>query len=200
MLFPETLGTDRLHLERLHRENVDVFEYHRCCSSREPGIEAVTRYLPWDAHDTVKETSDRMNELEDQWENGTRAEYVIRPKNGEPGAGDIAGSAGLILEWDRHTAMPAIWLRRRFWGRGYSGERAAGLLSLAFDRLDLDVVAIPVQQENERSIRAVERYVDAHGGQYDGLVRNAAVRPDGSIIDHRRYTITRDQYLSRSTA
>lgn len=68
------------------------------------------------------------------------------------------------------------------------------MIELAFEGLDLDLVAVPVQEENDRSRRAVEQYVESYGGQYDGLIRNSTTRPDGSIIDHRRYTITREQY------
>lgn len=198
MLFPETLETDRLRLERLSHDTVDLFEYHQHCSEHEPGIADVTRYLPWGIHGTVQETSEYIDEMEDKWESGERAEYVIRPKDGEKDAGAIAGAGGLILDWETHTGYPAVWLRKPFWGRGYSGERASRLIEMAFERLDLDLVAVPVQEENENSRRAVEKYVAAHGGQYDGIVRNATVRPDGEIIDRHRYTVTRDQYQNES--
>ncbi|WP_336359574.1 hypothetical protein [Haladaptatus sp. ZSTT2] len=55
-------------------------------------------------------------------------------------------------------------------------------------------MAIPVEDGNENSRRAVEKYVDAHGGQYDGIIRNSTVRPSGDIIDHHLYSITAEQY------
>ena len=58
----------------------------------------------------------------------------------------------------------------------------------------LEVVAVPLEVGNERSRRAVERYVDAHGGRYEGVVRNATVRPDGRVADYHRFTITKAQY------
>lgn len=194
MLFPEELETERLHLEQLCHDTVDVFAYYECCSHNEPAIEEVTRYLPWNTHKTVKETKDYIDDLEAQWEEGTRAEYVIRPKNGESGAGDIAGAGGLIIDWETQTGSPAIWLRKEFWGRGYSAERATVLIELAFEFLDLDLIAIPVQEGNEKSRKAVEKYVDSHGGQYDGIIRNATVRPDGTIIDHHRYSVSEVQF------
>lgn len=199
MLFPAEIETDRLRLDRLSHETVDVSEYYRVCSQHEPGIEAVTEYLPWSVHETVKETADYLDNLESQWEAGTRAEYLIRPADGEPDAGDIAGSGGLIVDWETQTGYPAIWLRRPFWGRGYAGERAHAMIELAFDRLELALVAIPVEDGNEKSRRAVEKYIDPYGGQYDGVVRNATTRPDGRVIDHHRYTITREQYQETHT-
>jgi hypothetical protein len=50
------------------------------------------------------------------------------------------------------------------------------------DRLGLELVAVPVEDGNNRSRRAVETSVEAYGG----LVHDATVRPDGRIIDHHR--------------
>lgn len=194
MLFPERIETDRLNLIRLCHDNVDVFAYYECCSDHETAIEEVTQFLPWDTHETVKDTKDYIDDLEEKWEEGARAEYVIRPKASEEGARSIAGSGGLILDWETQTGYPAIWLRKPFWGRGYAEERAEAVIELAFDRLDLDLVAVPIQDGNEKSRTAVEGYIDRYGGQYDGLIRNATARPDGTIIDHHRYTITQEQY------
>lgn len=200
MLFPEKIETERLHLERLCHDNVNVFDYYNCCSHHEPAIEEVTRYLPWDTHETVKETKDYIDEREEKWEDGKRAEYVIRPKEGEEGAGNIAGSGVLIIDWETQTGYPGIWLRKSFWGRGYSGERASAIIKLAFERLDLDLVAIPVQDGNDKSRQAVEKYIEAHGGQYDGIIRNSTARPSGEIIDHHRYTITQKEYQSTTAS
>lgn len=198
VLFPEEIETERLSLERLCHDAVDVVEYYELCSRHEPSIEEVTRYLPWNPHETVKETSDYLADLEEQWADGERAEYLLRPKAGESGAGEIAGAGGLIVDWETRTGYPAIWLRKRFWGRGYSGERAAAMIELAFEDLDLELVAIPVEDGNENSRSAVAGYVESYGGQYDGIVRNATVRPDGRIVDRHRYTITREQYRAAS--
>ncbi|WP_238717555.1 GNAT family N-acetyltransferase [Natronorubrum halophilum] len=91
------------------------------------------------------------------------------------------------------TGKPAIWLRKQFCGRGYSAERARDG-RLAFERLSLDLVAVPVEDGNEKSRRAVETYVETNGGQYDGIIRNSTVRLGGDVVDHHRYTISREQY------
>ena len=193
MLFPERLETERLHLERLCHDTVDIFEYHEVRSRHEPDIEEVTEYLPWDPHGTVKETADYLDALEKEWANGTRTEYLIRPKEGEDGAGEFAGNAGLGIDWDRRTGTLGTWLRKRFWGRGYSGERAAALMELAFERLDLDCVAVTHHADNENSRRAIERYVEAHGGRCEGRLRNWVPYGD-EVADEYRYTVTQAEY------
>jgi ribosomal-protein-alanine N-acetyltransferase len=194
-VFPEHLETDRLRLDRLCRDNVSARAYYDAFGARRDDVAEETRYLPWDPLESVGEAADRLDHFERQWEERERAEYLIRPKEGEQGAGEIAGTAGLICEWDKDLAMPAIWLRKPFWGRGYSGERADALLELAVDRLDFGVVAIPLHRDNEKSYSAVERYVERHGGRYEGLLRHHAGRYD-EPVDHHRFSISQSEYRS----
>lgn len=72
-------------------------------------------------------------------------------------------------------------------------ETAAKNRELAFDRLDLGVVAIPLHADNDNSYRAVEKYVERHGGQYEGLLRNHAGRYDDPA-DHHRFSISQAEY------
>jgi ribosomal-protein-alanine N-acetyltransferase len=194
-MFPERIETDRLVLERLCHETLDVFEFYRVCSDAD-GTEAmteVTRYMPWDPHKTVNESKEFIDRCENQWDDGEAATYVIRPREGEDGAGAFAGNAGLSIDWDRRTATLGTWLRKRFWGRGYSGERAAALMEVAFERLDLEVVAVTHHADNDRSRRAIEKYVDAHDGRCEGRLRNWV--PYGEeVADEYRYTITHEEY------
>lgn len=54
-------------------------------------------------------------------------------------------------------------------------------------------MVIDHEDGNERSKRAVGKFVETVGGQYDGVFRNWA--PIGDVItDHHRYTVTREQY------
>ncbi|MFB6120116.1 MAG: GNAT family N-acetyltransferase [Halobacteriaceae archaeon] len=192
-MFPETIETERLRLRRLHPRTVDLFEFYDICAS-DPGIEDVTEHMPWSPHETVQETREFLRTAKRQWDEGEAAQFVIRPREGEDGAGDIAGATALALDWDQRLATLGIWLRKRFWGRGYSGERADALLAVAFDRLDLDVVAVTHLDGNERSRRAIEKYVERHGGRYEGHLRNSATTQDGAVVDEHRYTISQAEY------
>ncbi|MCU4741813.1 GNAT family N-acetyltransferase [Halobacteria archaeon AArc-m2/3/4] len=192
-MFPATLETDRLEFERLSAETIDPLALYEHTSRQNSTIEAETEYLPWTPTESVGEAADRLEAFDRQWDERERADWLLRPKADEDGAGEIAGTATLVLHWDRELALPGIWLRKPFWGRGYSGERADALLEVAFDRLDLSLVAIPVHGENERSYRAVRKYVERHGGRYEGLLRNHAAREEGPI-DHHRFSISRQEY------
>lgn len=122
-MFPEEFETERLRFERLCRENVPVADYYELVSHANPHVEEELQYVPREPVGSVGAAHERLRSFERRWDDRERAEWGIRPKAEENGAGELAGTAGLIFEWDRRLAMPAIRLRKRFWGRSYSGER-----------------------------------------------------------------------------
>jgi ribosomal-protein-alanine N-acetyltransferase len=193
-LFPERIETDRLELTAMTTETVDAMEYYRVCSGQAAeAMGEVTENLTWDPHETPKETVAFLELVERKRADEDGTEYLIRPKEGEDGAGEIAGATGLSVDWDRRTGTLGMWLRKPFWGRGYSGERAAALMELAFERLDLELVAVTHVVGNEKSRRAVEKYVDAHGGSHDGRLRNWDATGD-EPRDLHRYTVSAEEY------
>jgi RimJ/RimL family protein N-acetyltransferase len=192
-MFPETIETERLRLEPRFPERVDLDACYRICSS-DPAIDEVTEYVTWDPHETKKETLEFLERGRERWEDREAASYVIRPREGEDGAGEIAGFGGFSVDWDRRTAELGTWLRKRFWGRGYSGERAAALVEVAFEALDLEVVAVSHHPDNDNSRRAIERYVDRLGGRREGRLRNTLTFLDGSVHDEVRYTISQAEW------
>ncbi|WP_331235563.1 GNAT family N-acetyltransferase [Natronorarus salvus] len=194
--FPHSLETDRLDFERLSPETVDVLALYEVFG-RSPDAEAVFEYVDSDPHRTPKETFEFVRRAETQWAQGEGAKYVIRPSSGEGHGGEIAGVTGIYPDWDRRLATLGIVLDKRFWGNAYSSERAALFVELAFERFDLDVVAVKYVDGNDRSRRAIERYVDRFGGRYEGLLRNR-LAVEGEVYACHRYTIAREEY-ERST-
>lgn len=191
-LFPIEMESERLRYERLHPEDVDPFELYEHVRAGAPDVEEITEYVTWDPYDHPKEGFDWVERCGDRFEDGEVATYVLRPEEGDR-AGELAGIAGVTPEWDRRLATFGTWLRKPFWGRGYSGERAARMLELAFDRLDLEVVAVTHDVANEKSRRAIEKYVARFGGREEGRIRNDVVI-DGEPRDTVRYSITSDEW------
>jgi hypothetical protein len=70
------------------------------------------------------------------------------------------------------------------------------MTALAPDRLALEVVAVSHMVGNDRSRRAVERYVERFGDQHEGLLRNWQLNDSGTVADMHRYTTTREQYAA----
>ena len=192
-MFPEYVETDRLCLERISHDTVDVFALHELYAH---GDDTAEMFEYWDSspHETVKETSDYVDDAERMWDDLEGAKYVIRPTEGESGAGTIAGTTGLYPHWEKRSANLGILLDTQFWGRGYAGERADAMLSVAFDRLDLELVSASYIEGNEKSRRAITKYVERYNGRYEGLLRNWHPTPD-DVADVHRYTISRAEYF-----
>lgn len=191
-LFPREMESERLYYESLHPDDVDPFELYEHVRSGAPNIEEITEYVRWEPYDHPKDAFDWVETCGDQFDAGEVATYVLRPKSGEH-AGELAGLAGLDPDWDRRIATMGTWLRKPFWGRGYSGERAARLFELAFDRLDLDVVAVTHDPGNENSGRAIRRYIDRFGGRKEGRIRNDIII-DGEPRDVVRYSVAFEEW------
>lgn len=193
-MFPERINTERLNLDRISHDLVDLFELYELYSDGDD-VEDMFEYWDSSPHETVKETYDYIEEAERLWNEAEGAKYVIRPKEGEDGAGDIAGTTGLYPDWEKRSADLGILLDKRFWGRGYAGERAEAMLSLAFEQLDLELVAAAHVDGNEQCRRAITKYVERYGGgQYEGLLRNWHRLPH-MVADVHRYTISQAEYF-----
>lgn len=177
-MFPEQILTDRLRLDR-HDVAVDALEfYEHAGASGSDTVAEECEFLSWRPHDHPKESHDVLAGFTEAWDERGSATYAVFPREGEPDAGEFAGNTGLHLDWDTRVGTLGIWLRKPFWGRGYSGERARALAELAFRRLDLDLLAVTVFPGNEKSVRAIEKYVERMGGRREGRIRNQVV-PDG---------------------
>lgn len=186
-MFPETLETASLELRQFAPGTVDTVELYELFSSDRDDVGEVFEYVPQEPYETPKEARDQLADAASEWTDGESAQYGVYAD------GDLAGYTGLVPEWDRRTGRVGFILGRPYWGNGYAGEVAAALTELAFDRLDLAVVAIGYEAGNERSKRAVETFVDAVGGQYDGCLRNWTPLGD-DVADHHRYTVTETEY------
>ncbi|PSP20033.1 GNAT family N-acetyltransferase [Halobacteriales archaeon QH_10_67_13] len=196
-MFPELIETDRLRLERFDEALTPRLLYRRASARHSETIAEEARYVTWSPHDHLEESASVIQTFRDRWESRKSATYAVVPDADQPDSGAFAGNAGLSFDWDRQTATLGIWLRKPFWGRRYSGERAVALATVAFERLDLEVVATAVVPANEKSLRAVERYVDRLGGRREGRLRNHVATDDGTVHDAIRFSIAREEFAAR---
>ena len=177
-LFPTAAGSERLRYELVHPDRTDPHELYEHVREGAPAIEEVTRWMTWDPHPHPKTTAEFLEHVGEKFEAGEGVTFAVYPRDGEDGAGEFAGTTSLNVDWDRRRGTFGVWFRERFWGRGYSGERARALVALAFDVLDLDAVVVAHDTDNENSRRAIERYVESLGGRREGRLRNDIVVDD----------------------
>jgi len=123
-VFPERFESDRLRYERVHPESLDPLELYNHVGEDAPAIDEITEYVPWEPHSHPQETVEFVDDCGRAFDDGEYLTCSIWPKDGDD-AEEIAGLARLGVEWDTLCAEMGIWLCKPFWGRGYSGERAA---------------------------------------------------------------------------
>ena len=192
-LFPTRAESRRLRYGVVHPDRTDPYELYEHVRTGADDIDDVTRWMTWDPHRHPKGTAECVASVGEQFDDDTGATYLLYPEDGEDGAGELGGASGLSVDWDRRRAVLGVWLRKCFWGRGYSGERARTLVALAFDVLDLEVVVVAHDPENEKSGRAIRKYVEDLGGREDGRLRNDVVIDD-EPRDSVNYSIAVDEW------
>ena len=87
-------------------------------------------------------------------------------------------------------------LRRDKWGRGYMTEALAAMVTCAFEKKKVDVLAVSHYSDNERSRRVIEKC----GFRLEGVVPWACKRFDGKICDDVCYSILREDYFAAQDA
>ena len=83
-------------------------------------------------------------------------------------------------------------LAKPYWGNGYMPEALRAMIQCAFERKNLDVLAIGHFAGNARSRRVIEKC----GFQYEGTIRRAFQRGDGQIFDDVCYSILKEEYFA----
>lgn len=191
--YPDQIETDRLLLERLSNEHTDR-EALASLTLTDSWQSEVTEYMPWFRFEDEEHVSKYIDHCEQQWEDREKANYTIRLKEGEPEAGELVGLTGYNTDWEAQVASTGIVLAKPFWGRGYSGERIAAILELAFERHEFSAYETEIAAVNEKSKRMAEKYVERFGGKHEGLLRHYSQRQGGEALDYHRFSILKGEY------
>lgn len=194
-LFPRQIETERLRLERLAFETIDPFELYEFLG-RVDWQDAAAEHMPWFQFDRLDQVCTFIEDAESEWADRETARYVVRAPTEEEG---IVGLTAFGPEWDTRRAGSGIVLAKAYWGREYGLERASVFIELTFEKYDLDAFYTTCAAGNEPSRRMIEKYIDRYGGRHEGLLRQHSPRPDGSVTDQHRFTITHEEYEAATT-
>lgn len=174
---PETIRTDRLLLRRPRPE--DAGPLHRELTS-DP---EVSRFLTWPPHASVEETAGVLASIDDDWETGASATWVMCPADapGEP--------VGMFSAWPTdHGVELGYTLVRRVWGEGRMTEAVRSVTDVLLDRVVRVWATCDV--DNLASCRVLEKA----GFQREGVLRKHVVHPniDPDHRDSVLYAAVRD--------
>lgn len=141
---PAELNTERLILQRLKYEDAEEIFYAFASKPQ------ATHYLSWPTHESVDDTRLYLQYAIANWDFGTDYAYAIRLKTGL-----LIGSIGAVYE-DGKVQIGYV-LSPRQWGKGYTTEACASVLSLLSTFKEIYRIGTFVDADNAASIRVLQK-------------------------------------------
>ncbi len=182
---PVRIETARLVLRPWRMEDAeDLYEYAK---DPEVGLNA-----GWKPHDSLEESREIIKMFTDPEKPGIL--FAIEEKE----SGKVIGSLG-IEEDGRRPNVDGVFslgyaLSHVFWGRGLMTEAVNAAADYVFQSLRASLFSVTHYPFNLRSKRVIEKA----GFHYEGLLRQASCRFDGTVLDLCFYSMTSEEYEERS--
>ena len=176
-----TMETERLILRKLVMLDAeDMFNY--AC---EP---AVSRFMPWEAHKTIKETKEFIGFILSGYERQRKLTWAIELK----ATGEMIGTIDFVKWLPKHgRAEIAYALSRQYWGMGYMPEAAKALMAFGFNNMELNKVEASILLGNCQSRSVLEKI----GMFFEGVARQHFKLRD-EFVDLAMYSILRSEFLA----
>lgn len=111
----------------------------------------VTKYMTWNAHESVKVTRNVMNVWLEDYRNENCFRYGIERKSD----GVLMGMIDVVGYRDGNPVI-GYCSGRKYWGKGYMTEALRGLVDILFSE-GYDTVEIEAVKENIGSNRVIEK-------------------------------------------
>lgn len=194
MNFPHVMETDRLVLKPIHEE-LSPQELYRYCGSSNDTIDEVTREIIWDTHEDILKSIQVLNSMRQDWESGSAPHYYIEVKETD----EFAGITTLDINFENKQGELGIWLRKKYWGKKISKERAFALAEFGFTMLELSSIKVTTSESNHKSQSAIEGYVSELGGEKCGCIPDGHISEDGSVKDLVVYAVRSSEFMDNFT-
>ena len=154
----KTIETARLTLRRLELADAEMMFRNWT------GDDKVTRFLRWDAHKTIDETKNMIQQWVGRYQDDATYYWGMYLKNGE-----MIGSIGITItsEYDRSGSL-GYKIGSRWWNQGYASEAAGAVVDYMFRNTDVERIDSFSSVENPASRKVMEKI----GMRYEGLLRH----------------------------
>lgn len=158
---PDNIWTTRLRLRPLLVS--DAVLLFKDCSDLE-----VTRYLAWNTHQDISETTAFLDDLQTQHVEQIAFYWCVELQN----TGELVGLVTCSIQGE--NAAIGYLFSRAHWGKGYGIEAVSGLLDWVETLDGLNGISATCDTENFASMRLLEKL----GFMRSGIARNAVVFPN----------------------
>lgn len=177
---PVKLMGDTIDLLPLEKEHFDQL-FESAMDKR------IWEFFPFDGSDSNKFISHYTEALIER-EKGNKYPFAVLHKQ----TGRLIGSTSLydIHPNDRNLEIGWTWLHPDYWATDVNLECKLLLLTYCFDDLKCVRVQIRTNNLNFRSQRAIQKI----GAKFEGILRKAKIRDDGTIISSFYYSIIDEEW------
>ena len=147
----------------------------------------IWEFFPFDGSDSNKFISHYTEALIER-EKENKYPFVVVHKQ----TGRLIGSTSLydIHPNDRNLEIGWTWLHPNYWATDVNLECKLLLLTYCFDDLKCVRVQIRTNNLNLRSQRAIQKI----GAKFEGILRKAKIRDDGTIISSFYYSFIDEEW------
>ncbi len=153
------IETERLLLRRILPKDADAMYEYSCDKS-------VTRFLLWDTHPDYYYTREYIEYLQERYALGDFFDWAIVLKS----TGCMIGTCGFTnFDLPNSCAEIGYVLNPRYRGNGYAPEAASRIIDFAFKELSLERVSAICMEENDASLRVMQKC----GMTREGTLRHA---------------------------
>ena len=175
----KTIETVRLTLRRLKLTDAEMMFRNWT------GDDKVTRFLRWDAHTTIDDTKNMIQQCVNNYQCDSTYYWGMYLKDGE-----MIGSIGITItsEYDFKGEL-GYKIGSRWWNQGYSSEAARAVIDYMFCNTDIERIDAFSSVENPASKKEMEKV----GMHYEGLLRHYYKTRDG-FHDCTLYGIIRNEW------
>ena len=154
-----TLETPRLILRAMKVSDAeDMFAYAK--------REDVTRYLTWSPHTDVGYTKEYLAYVGQRYRTGDFYDWAVVCRED----GHMIGTCGFTtFDFTSDVGQIGYVINPDYHGRGLATEAVRAVLAFGFDRLELHRIDARFMQENQRSLKLMERV----GMTFEGYARES---------------------------
>lgn len=180
---PPELRTPRLRMRKLCKKDAeDMFEYASC--------EAVTKYLTWEAHDSLAYTKKYLSYIGSRYRAGEFYDWALVLADSDK----MIGTCGFTtLDPNNNSAELGYVIAPRFWGMGFAPEAASEVMAFGFEQLAIHRLEARYMLGNARSKRVMEKL----GMTFEGEHRDAMYIKN-RYVGYGVYAILAEDYFKRA--
>jgi RimJ/RimL family protein N-acetyltransferase len=190
-MLPESISVDSLNLIPIFKADFrDVCRLYRYSS------EEVFRHYGSTKHKLPDETRDYVKSKEKAWKNAEWFEYVIEYED------ELIGKTYLNAGSNLDSFEIGYWLQKEYWGNEISQKLADALIHISFEYLDASYFYVGCVIQNQKSRRAIEKYINRYSGSFYGFVPRTEsvyhpnVKDPKKVVKHPEWVITNKDYKS----